>query len=299
MKEMAKAKEKLGRGLDAVFLDNNTSDGASIMLRISEIEPNRSQPRRHFDDNSLTELADSIRQHGILQPLVVRPLASGGYQIIAGERRWRACRMANVMEVPAIVRELTDQEVMEIALIENLQREDLNIMEEAAGYQSLIEEYGLTQDQVAARVGKSRPVVANALRLLHLPAPIADMVKAGSLSAGHARALLSITQPDLMLELARKAANGTATVRDIERMGKKLRASGNESVSPQRDQPNPEGERSQERDPYFKELEISLSEVLSRRVQVHFIQGKGSLEIEFYSKEDLQGLAQEAFGHLG
>lgn len=207
--------------------------------------------------------------------------------------------MANVMEVPAIVRELTDQEVMEIALIENLQREDLNIMEEAAGYQSLIEEYGLTQDQVAARVGKSRPVVANALRLLHLPAPIADMVKAGSLSAGHARALLSITQPDLMLELARKAANGTATVRDIERMGKKLRASGNESVSPQRDQPNPEGERSQERDPYFKELEISLSEVLSRRVQVHFIQGKGSLEIEFYSKEDLQGLAQEAFGHLG
>ena len=150
---MAKgSKEKLGRGLDALWFDNSTSDGTStIQLRISEIEPNRSQPRRRFDENSLTELADSIRQHGVLQPLMVRPLASGGYQIVAGERRWRACRMANITEVPAIVREMTDQEVMEIALIENLQREDLNIMEEAAGYQCLLDQYGMTQEQIAAR----------------------------------------------------------------------------------------------------------------------------------------------------
>ncbi len=295
---MGKAvKEKLGRGLDAVFLDNNTSDGTSIMLRVSEIEPNRSQPRRHFDENSLAELADSIQQHGVLQPLVVRPLATGGYQIIAGERRWRACRMANIPEVPAIVREMSDQEVMEIALIENLQREDLNAMEEAAGYQSLMEQYGLTQEEVAARVGKSRSSITNTLRLLHLPAPVADMVKEGVLSAGHARALLSIPQQDIMIETARRAAGGNASVREIERIGKKLRDSEKNdssldiSVTPE-DEPK-------EREPYFREVELSLSEALGRRVSVRYSQGKGVLDIEFYSKEDLQGLTQEVFGHLG
>ncbi len=295
---MGKAvKEKLGRGLDAVFLDNNTSDGTSIMLRVSEIEPNRSQPRRHFDENSLAELADSIQQHGVLQPLVVRPLATGGYQIIAGERRWRACRMANIPEVPAIVREMSDQEVMEIALIENLQREDLNAMEEAAGYQSLMEQYGLTQEEVAARVGKSRSSITNTLRLLHLPALVADMVKEGVLSAGHARALLSIPQQDIMIETARRAAGGNASVREIERIGKKLRDSEKNdssldiSVTPE-DEPK-------EREPYFREVELSLSEALGRRVSVRYSQGKGVLDIEFYSKEDLQGLTQEVFGHLG
>lgn len=296
---MAKgSKEKLGRGLDALWFDNSTSEGTStIQLRISEIEPNRSQPRRRFDENSLAELADSIRQHGVLQPLMVRPLASGGYQIIAGERRWRACRMANITEVPAIVREMTDQEVMEIALIENLQREDLNIMEEAAGYQCLMDQYGMTQEQIAARVGKSRPVIANALRLLRLPAPVAELVKDGSLSAGHARALLSISQPDVMLEMARKAANGSATVRDIERIGKKLRNVENPAesfVSPA------DGEWNVGDDPYFRELELSLSESLGRKVRVRFTHGpeKGALELEFYSKEDLENLAKEVFGHL-
>ena len=165
---MAKARKGgLGKGLDALFIDNNTGDGGTVTLRVSEIEPNRDQPRRYFDESALAELADSIRQHGVLQPLVVRPLAGGGYQIIAGERRWRACRMAGVSEVPAVVREMTDVEAMEIALIENLQREDLNIMEEAAGYRTLMEEHGMTQDQVASRVGKSRPGVANALRRLN------------------------------------------------------------------------------------------------------------------------------------
>ena len=253
---MAKgSKEKLGRGLDALWFDNSTSDGTStIQLRISEIEPNRSQPRRRFDENSLTELADSIRQHGVLQPLMVRPLASGGYQIVAGERRWRACRMANITEVPAIVREMTDQEVMEIALIENLQREDLNIMEEAAGYQCLLDQYGMTQEQIAARVGKSRPVIANALRLLRLPAPVAELVKDGSLSAGHARALLSISQPDVMLEMARKAANGSATVRDIERLGKKLRNAENQNPGEPSAAPA-DGEWNVGDDPYFRKRE--------------------------------------------
>ena len=294
------SKEKLGRGLDALWFDNSTSDGTStIQLRISEIEPNRSQPRRRFDENSLTELADSIRQHGVLQPLMVRPLASGGYQIVAGERRWRACRMANITEVPAIVREMTDQEVMEIALIENLQREDLNIMEEAAGYQCLLDQYGMTQEQIAARVGKSRPVIANALRLLRLPAPVAELVKDGSLSAGHARALLSISQPDVMLEMARKAANGSATVRDIERLGKKLRNAENQNPGEPSAAPA-DGEWNVGDDPYFRELELSLSESLGRKVRVRFTHGpeKGALELEFYSKEDLENLAKEAFGHL-
>ena len=298
---MAKgSKEKLGRGLDALWFDNSTSDGTStIQLRISEIEPNRSQPRRRFDENSLTELADSIQQHGVLQPLMVRPLASGGYQIVAGERRWRACRMANITEVPAIVREMTDQEVMEIALIENLQREDLNIMEEAAGYQCLLDQYGMTQEQIAARVGKSRPVIANALRLLRLPAPVAELVKDGSLSAGHARALLSISQPDVMLEMARKAANGSATVRDIERLGKKLRNAENQNPGEPSAAPA-DGEWNVGDDPYFRELELSLSESLGRKVRVRFTHGpeKGALELEFYSKEDLENLAKEAFGHL-
>lgn len=295
---MAKAaKEKLGRGLDAVFLDNNTSDGMSVMLRLSEIEPNRLQPRRHFDENSLAELADSIQQHGVLQPLVVRPLATGGYQIIAGERRWRACRMANVPEVPAIVREMTDQEVMEIALIENLQREDLNAMEEAAGYQSLIDVYGMTQEQVASRVGKSRSAVTNSLRLLNLPGPVADMVREGSLSAGHARALLSISKQDIMLETARKAANGNVSVREIERISRRLKEQEKNPLS--LDVSVPPEEAAQDKEPYFRELEISLAEALGRRVSVKYSQGKGMLEIEFYSKEDLQGLVQETFGHLG
>jgi len=294
---MGKAvKEKLGRGLDAVFLDNNTSDGTSIMLRVSEIEPNRLQPRRHFDENSLAELADSIQQHGVLQPLVVRPLATGGYQIIAGERRWRACRMANIPEVPAIVREMSDQEVMEIALIENLQREDLNAMEEAAGYQSLMDQYGLTQEEVASRVGKSRSSITNTLRLLHLPGPVADMVKEGVLSAGHARALLSIPQQDIMIETAKKAAGGNASVREIERIGKKLRDS--EKTSSSLDITVSHEDEMKDKEPYFREVELSLSEALVRRVSVRYSQGKGMLEIEFYSKEDLQGLTQEAFGHL-
>ena len=294
---MAKARKGgLGKGLDALFIDNNTGDGGTVTLRVSEIEPNRDQPRRYFDESALAELADSIREHGVLQPLVVRPLAGGGYQIIAGERRWRACRMAGVSEVPAVVREMTDVEAMEIALIENLQREDLNIMEEAAGYRTLMEEHGMTQDQVASRVGKSRPVVANALRLLNLPQEVAQMVREGRLSAGHARALLSIGDASLQKEIAARAAEGAVTVRDIERMGKSAKAQQSEDHLAGEQQALAQA-RTQ--DSFYREVELALTQELGRKATVHLSRGKGMLQLEFYSKEDLQNLVRMLQGTDG
>lgn len=294
---MAKARKGgLGKGLDALFIDNNTGDGGTVTLRVSEIEPNRDQPRRYFDESALAELADSIRQHGVLQPLVVRPLAGGGYQIIAGERRWRACRMAGVSEVLAVVREMTDVEAMEIALIENLQREDLNIMEEAAGYRTLMEEHGMTQDQVASRVGKSRPVVANALRLLNLPQEVAQMVREGRLSAGHARALLSIGDASLQKEIAARAAEGAVTVRDIERMGKSAKAQQSEDHLAGEQQTLAQA-RTQ--DSFYREVELALTQELGRKATVHLSRGKGMLQLEFYSKEDLQNLVRMLQGMDG
>ncbi|MEG1869343.1 MAG: ParB/RepB/Spo0J family partition protein, partial [Oscillospiraceae bacterium] len=176
----------LGKGLDALFMDNENADSGTVTLRLSDIEPNENQPRKHFDERALLELADSIKEHGVLQPLLVRQMDSGVYQLVAGERRWRASRIAGLTEVPVVIHDLTDSQVMEIALIENLQREDLNPIEEARGYKNLIDTYDLTQEQVAKKVGKSRPVVANALRLLSLPGEILPMVEAGDISAGHA-----------------------------------------------------------------------------------------------------------------
>ena len=176
---------------------------ATVTLKISEIEPNRAQPRKDFNDEALAELADSIAQHGVLQPLLVRPLLGGGYQIVAGERRWRAARMAGVSEVPVVIREMSDHEVMELALIENLQREDLTPLEEAQGYQSLIDQYGMTQEEISRTVGKSRPAVANALRLLHLPEDLQALVSAGKLSAGHARTLLGFSDEEQMRAAAK------------------------------------------------------------------------------------------------
>ena len=187
---MAAKKGGLGKGLDAIFMENATEDSNHIItLKISEIEPNRTQPRKDFSEEAMAELADSISRHGVLQPLLVRPLAGGGYQIVAGERRWRACRMAGVSEVPVVIRDLSDSEVMQLALIENLQREDLSPVEEAMGYQTLIEQYQFTQDEVSKTVGKSRPAMTNALRLLSLPEDLLQLVSEGKLSAGHARTL--------------------------------------------------------------------------------------------------------------
>lgn len=271
---MAK-KGGLGRGLDALFEDNNELTAETAELRISRIEPNRAQPRRKFDEQALNELAESITQHGVVQPLLVRPIGGGRYQIVAGERRWRASRMAGLQTVPAVVRELSDEQTMEIALIENLQREDLNSVEEAEGYKSLIEKFGLTQEQVASRVGKSRPAISNSMRLLLLPKKVIDRMRSGEISAGHGRALLAITDDELREKAVEMILSG-ASVRDIEKLGKKPAASPKKKKST---------------DIYYSEAEIAISESLGRKVKIIPGKKKSIIQIEFYSKDDLKNIA--------
>ncbi len=281
---MAVKRGGLGKGLDALFLENDTEESeAAITLKISEIEPNRSQPRREFNEESLRELADSIAQHGVLQPLLVRPLPDGGYQLVAGERRWRASRMAGLFEVPVIIREMSDSEMMQISMIENLQRENLNPVEEALGYKALQEEYGLTQEEIAKTVGKSRPVIANSLRLLNLSEQILEMLKEGRITTGHARALLGIEAPEEQLRIAELIEKNDLTVRDIEKAAKTINSSRSTKKK----------EAVHTRNSFFDEVEIALNEHLSRRVKV--VNGKdsgGILEIEFYNEEDLGELAR-------
>ena len=278
---MAAKKGGLGKGLDALFADNATEDAqGAVKLRVSEIEPNKAQPRKTFDEKALTDLAESIAQHGILQPLLVRPLPNGGYQLVAGERRWRASRMAGLTEVPVIIRELTDKETMELALIENLQREDLNPIEEAEGLQLLMENYGLTQEEASKRVGRSRPAVANSLRLLNLPEPVQEMTRMGRISAGHARALLAFEDTDKLIETARMVATQDISVREVERLSKK-------AVQ----EPSKRVKKEERRASYYTEVELALTETLGRKVKVSGGKGKGTLEIEFYSTEDLADLA--------
>ena len=269
----------LGKGLGALMLQNNTDSMVSTStLSINEIVPNKEQPRKTFDETALVELADSIRQHGVLQPLLVRPLANGGYQLVAGERRWRASRMAELKEVPVIIKELSDTEAMEIAIIENLQREDLNPIEEAEGLQALIDKCGYTQEEVAVSVGKSRPAITNSLRLLKLPQEVRDMAKDGVISAGHARALLAFDNQPMMIECAKQIVPKKLTVRDVEKMAKRpARAS--------------EPKRTQRRDSFYDEVELSLSEALGTKVKVYNGRSKGTLEIEFYTLDDLKNIA--------
>lgn len=274
----------LGKGLDAIFIENDTNDSNNnVFLKISDIEPNRDQPRKDFNEEALRELADSIATHGVLQPLLVRPIAGGGYQLVAGERRWRASRMAGLSEVPVVIREMTDSEMTQIALIENLQREDLNSVEEALGYKSLMDAYNLTQDEVAKAVGKSRPAVANVMRLLNLPEEIQDMLREGEISAGHARALLGIADKETMIKIAKSIAPQDLTVRDVERLAKK-----------QSSDKKPKAEKQhQKRAPIYDEVELSLNEHLSRRVKVmNDKENNGTLQIEFYSEDDLVQLAK-------
>lgn len=277
----------LGKGLDAIFAENDTENqNSSITLPLREIEPNRAQPRKQFDEGALAELADSISQHGILQPLLVRPLVSGGYQIVAGERRWRAARMAGLTEVPAVVREMSDQQVMQLALIENLQREDLTALEEAQGYQTLMESYELTQEEIAKIVGKSRPAVANALRLLNLPQAVRELVAEGKLSAGHARTLLPIESAQDMLEMAQLTVKHGISVRELEKMVKKFLSHETEPASPRKKKPR-----------YFEEVELALNTHLGRKVKVEGGKNKGILQIEFYGEEDLANLVNSLRFH--
>ena len=278
---MAK-KGGLGKGLDAIFHDNaRADDGGAVELNINELEPNRGQPRKEFSEEAMRELADSIAQHGVLQPLLVRPLLSGGYQIVAGERRWRASRMAGLATVPALIRELTDSEVMQIALIENLQREDLKPLEEAQGYQALMEEFGFTQDEISKSVGKSRPAVTNALRLLNLPEAVRGMLARGDLSAGHARTLLSFKDEAAMLTAAKRVVAEGLSVRELEKMAKKANAE------------KPEAIRSTRRIHYYDEAELALRDTLNRVVHVGGTKKKGVLTIEFYGEEDLKNLLSD------
>ena len=278
---MAK-KGGLGKGLDAIFHDNaRADDGGAVELNINELEPNRGQPRKEFSEEAMRELADSIAQHGVLQPLLVRPLLSGGYQIVAGERRWRASRMAGLATVPALIRELTDSEVMQIALIENLQREDLKPLEEAQGYQALMEEFGFTQDEISKSVGKSRPAVTNALRLLNLPEAVRGMLARGDLSAGHARTLLSFKDEAAMLAAAKRVVAEGLSVRELEKMAKKANAD------------KPEAVRSTRRIRYYDEAELALRDTLNRVVHVGGTKKKGVLTIEFYGEEDLKNLLSD------
>ena len=288
---MAPKEKGMGKGLSALLGDDFSADfsAPASTIPLSQIESFRSQPRKNFDEEKLAELADSIRQHGVIQPLTVRKLSSGYYQIIAGERRWRAARLANLEEVPAVVIEADDQKAMELAMIENLQREDLNPMEEAEGFRSLVSTYGMTQEEAAQRVGKSRSAVANAMRLLDLAPPIQSLVSEGRISAGHARAVLPLS-PTLRTEAVKTILDGGLNVRQTEQLVKRLQAREKEEEKPEKTSP-PEVD-------YVAEAEKSLSARLGRACHISRGKKKGRVEIAYYGVDDLNRLL-EALETLG
>ncbi len=282
---MAPKKGGLGRGLTSLLADNSleeTSAAQPVKLNLMDIEPNKDQARKQFDEAALSELADSIAQHGVLQPLLVRPLIGGGYQLVAGERRWRASRIAGLTQVPVVIKELSDTEAAVISLIENLQREDLNPVEEALGFASLMKDFSLTQEEAAQRVGKSRPAVANALRLLKLPEKVLDMVRENKLSAGHARALAAIEDEKVLISTAELIVEKGLSVRAVEKLVKTLTAEKKEKAKKTASRPT-----------FFDEVELSLNNSLGRKAKVITKSGKesGTLEIAFYDKDDLARIA--------
>lgn len=273
------AKGGLGGGLGSLFEDNAAEIQMKKTLRLSQLEPNRNQPRQYFDENSISSLADSIREHGILQPILVRPLPRGdGYQIVAGERRWRAARMLALNEVPVIIRELSDLEVAQIALVENLQRENLNPIEEAKAFQRLQDDFHLKQEDIAKIVGCSRSSVTNALRLLKLPDKVQELLIKGSISSSHAKALLAFDDQESMLKYALQAAEGLLTVRQLEKLAADVHHPVNTPIHKSAS--------------YFGEVEQALHDRLGRKVKVQYKQNKGTLSLEFYDEEDLKLLAE-------
>ena len=282
---MAAKKGGLGKGMSALIYDNamEPASGESVRLSINEIEPNRDQPRKIFEEQALAELSASIKEHGVLQPLLVRPMADGSYRLVAGERRYRAARMAGVTEVPVTIREMTDEEESIFALIENLHREDLNAIEEAQGIKTLIDTFGFTQEEAAQKVGKSRTAVTNSLRLLNLPEDISNLVRDGKISMGHARALLSFEDVAEASRVAQLVVKDGISVRDVERLAK----------SAQKTKKSPE-KREKKRDIFYDEVEIALSKMLGRKVKVFVSKGgSGTLEVEFFSKSDLEKLSKQ------
>lgn len=275
---MAVKKGGLGRGLGSLFEDTATGAESTATLNIADISPDREQPRKSFDDEALAELAASIEKHGVLQPIVVRPIPAGGYKIVAGERRWRAARLAGMKELPAIVKEITDAEAMEIALIENLQREDLDPVEEALGYRQLMDRCGYTQETAAKTLGKSRSAVANSLRILKLPAEALEMLRAGLLSAGHAKAVLSLDDAAAQLEAAKRIAEKRLNVREAEALCRRMARAPRRRVL--KDAP-----------PLPTEVEAALRERTGAEVRVTYKEGKGVLHLHFYSDEQLRAFA--------
>lgn len=279
---MAKSRG-LGKGLEALFEDNRDDSQSGVTtVRISEIEPNLSQPRKQFDEEALSELADSIAAHGVLQPLLIRPTSGGTYQIVAGERRWRAARLAGLSEVPALIREITDEETDQLALIENLQREDLNAVETAQGYRRLMDKYGMTQEQLSAAVGKSRPAIANTLRILTLPEDILPMVAEGKLSAGHAKAVLSAPE-ERRTALAKRIAAEGLSVREAERLAAKREEPGEKK---------PAKKESFPKDKYYREMQVAITNELGRPVKITENKNGGVIELPFYSKQELAAICE-------
>ncbi len=280
---MAGKKGGLGRGYDTLFIENSSealSDNTAVTLPISDIEPDSNQPRSRFDEAALGELEASIREFGVLQPLLVRPMSDGSYKIVAGERRWRAAKRAGLKEVPVVVKSLSEEEAAAIALIENLQREDLNAIEEAAGIKRLMDEFGFTQEAAAEKLSKSRPAIANALRLLALPKDVAQLVAENELSAGHARTLLGLKDKEMLSDAAKKVIEEKLSVRQTEALVKALnKAPASPKMKPRRDK-------------FFDEVELALSAVLSRKVSVINAKKGGKIEIEFFDEDDLKKLAK-------
>lgn len=293
---MAKKNSGLGRGLDAIFYDNsrnieeNKDKTSVIELKISLVDPKSDQPRKYFEREALEELANSIKEQGLLQPILVREYGDGRYQIIAGERRFRACKLAGITDIPAIILEKSDREVAEIALIENIQREDLNPIEEAAAFKALITEYSLTQEELSDKIGKSRPAIANAMRLLDLPDEITTMVAAKELSAGHARTLLGLKDTESMLFLAQKAAETDMSVRQLEEEVKRL----NKLLL------NPKSEENEEEEApfvdYFREMELKIQRQLGRKAKIVDKGRKKTLTLYYEDNEDLDDLLKAICG---
>lgn len=274
---MATKNRGLGRGIESIFDENSTDSDKIVTLNINEIEPNRNQPRKDFDEEALNSLAESIGQHGLIQPIIVRPTIGGGYTIIAGERRWRACRMAGLTEIPVVIKDTDEQNLMEMALVENLQREDLNPVEEALGYKSLIDNFGLTQEEVATKMAKSRSAVANALRLLNLNEEELEALRSGKITSGHARALLSAENEEIRAKMFESALNGE-NVRVLEKMAKEKKKATKKATKPT----------------FYNEVELSIKNELHRRATVKSTgKGKGTLTIEFFSEQELSDFAEK------
>lgn len=274
---MAVKNRGLGRGIESIFDENSTYSDKIVTLNINEIEPNRNQPRKDFDEEALSSLAESISQHGLIQPIIVRPTIGGGYTIIAGERRWRACRMAGLTEIPVVIKDTDEQNLMEMALVENLQREDLNPVEEALGYRSLIDNFGLTQEEVATKMAKSRSAVANALRLLNLNDEELEALRSGKITSGHARALLSAESEEIRAKMFESALNGE-NVRVLEKMAKEKKKATKKATKPT----------------FYNEVELSIRNELHRKATVKSTgKGKGTLTIEFFSEQELSEFAEK------